>query len=241
VESANYPNDTSLSASAVGLFPQVKICGLTRVDEAQGCVELGAAAIGCVFFPKSPRNVSEEQARSICRSLPPRVCSVGVFVNEGFSAIMGKVERCGLKAVQLHGLESDDLVKKLLGEGVRVIKALFINGTPAPDVVGAYSASAYLVECAGGPLPGGNAKTWDWSSAASLCTQYPVVLAGGLNPENVGEAIKAALPDALDVSSGVESSPGRKDLDKVKRFMEGVFLSGCAIKGRRIFQGLSEG
>jgi phosphoribosylanthranilate isomerase len=216
-------------------LPRVKICGLTRADEALACVELGVAAIGCVFFPKSPRNVSEEQARSICRDLPPQICSVGVFVNESFSTIMGKVERCGLKAVQLHGMESEDLVKRLLKEGVRVIKALFINGTPGLDGAGSYSASAFLVECAGGPLPGGNAKTWDWSVATSLCSRFPVVLAGGLTPENVGEAIRTALPAALDVSSGVESSPGRKDIDKVKRFLEAVGKSQCITKGRRVF------
>jgi len=234
----NTINEQSISSSshdAGGSIPQVKICGLTRVDEALACVELGAAAIGCVFYPRSPRHLSDEQARTICLSLPPRICSVGVFVNEDFSSIMGKVERCGLKAVQLHGAESQDLVKRLMGEGLRVIKALFVNGVPALDAAPSYSASAYLVECAGGPLPGGNAKTWDWSAAASLGAGHSLILAGGLSPENVGRAIQAASPDALDVSSGVELSPGRKDIEKVKLFLEAVVASKCSGKRRIVF------
>lgn len=236
MKSKHQEHGTSPSPMVTGFIPQVKICGLTRVDEALACVELGASAIGCIFYPRSPRNVSEEQARSICLSLPPGICSVGVFVNEDFATIMGKVERCGLKVAQLHGQESNELVKKLLAEGVRVIKALFADGKPALDAAEAYGASAYLVECAGGPLPGGNAKIWDWSAAASLCLKHPVALAGGLNPENVGEAILAASPDALDVSSGVESSPGRKDLDKVKRFLEAVSRSECPGRPKGVFQ-----
>lgn len=235
MDSTTDQSSGSLSTPVSGCAPQVKICGLTRVDEALACVELGASAIGCVFYPRSPRNVSEEQARSICLGLPSEVLSVGVFVNEDFGFIMGKVERCGVKVAQLHGLESEDLVKRLREEGVRVIKVLFVNGAPALDAAPDYSPSAFLVECAGGILPGGNAKTWDWSVAASFCTEHPVALAGGLNPENVAQAIEAASPDALDVSSGVEASPGRKDLEKVKRFLEAVRGKGGSGRGRRVF------
>lgn len=216
--------------------PQVKICGLTRVDEALECVELGADAIGCVFYPPSPRHLSDERAREIVRSLPPAMFSVGVFVNEPFSTIIQKVERCGLKAVQLHGQESADLVAALRREGVLVIKAVFINGTPSFDLVGSFGASAYLVECAGGPLPGGNALAWSWSAAAGISAKNPVILAGGLNSENVSQAIQEALPDAVDLSSGVESSPGRKDMTKVKRLLEAVASTNCSRKPRRIFQ-----
>ena len=196
--------------------PQVKICGLTRADEALACAELGADAIGCVFYPRSPRHVSEEQARTIFRSLPTTVCRVGVFVDEPFSTIMEKVERCELKAVQLHGQESPELVDELRQAGILVIKAIFVNGTPSLELIGSFRASAYLVECAGGTLPGGNALAWDWSAAAGASQRKPLILAGGLNPDNISRAIGEALPDAVDVSSGVESSPGRKDMDKVK-------------------------
>jgi phosphoribosylanthranilate isomerase len=216
--------------------PQVKICGLTRVEEALACVELGAHAIGCVFYPRSPRHVSEDQARDILLCLPPTVCSVGVFVNEPFTMIANKVERCGLKAVQLHGRESRELAGELKKQGIFVIKAVFVNGTPSLAQIGSFDASAYLVECAGGPLPGGNALAWNWSAAAGISAKHPVILAGGLNPDNVAVAIQEALPDAIDVSSGVESSPGRKDMDKVKRLLEAVASTNCSRKPRRIFQ-----
>jgi phosphoribosylanthranilate isomerase len=214
----------------------VKICGLTREDEAVACAEAGASVIGCVFYPPSPRYVSEEIARSISRAVSAKVPCVGVFVNEGYSDIMRKVERCGLKAVQLHGKEPPLLVKELNGTGITVIKAVFENAEPSFASVDGYSAGAYLVECAGGPLPGGNAMSWNWGAAAELAARRPVILAGGLNPENVGRAICAALPDAVDVSSGVESRPGRKDIDKVKRFLEAVLESRGSGKYRRIFR-----
>jgi phosphoribosylanthranilate isomerase len=215
--------------------PQVKICGLMDGKEARACTELGADAIGCVFYPPSPRHVSDEQARDLFQCLPAAVCRVGVFVNESFSTIMQKVERCGLEAAQLHGQESVELVEELRGAGLLVIKAIFVKGAPSLDRAGSYRASAYLVECAGGPLPGGNALKWDWSSAAGIAARAPVILAGGLNPENVSLAIQEALPDAVDVSSGVESAPGRKDMEKVKRFLEAVTLTEYSVKRRRIF------
>lgn len=202
--------------------PQVKVCGLTRVDEALACVELGVQAIGCVFYPRSPRHVTEQQARSICRGLPPHVWSVGVFVNETLTAIMHKVERCGLRAVQLHGNEPAELVRQLRREGVLVVKAVFVNGTPAPESAIHFDASAYLMEGGGGRLPGGNALRWNWKTAAEFGQQLPLILAGGLSAENVAEGIAVAMPDAVDVSSGVEAEPGRKDLAKVKRFLSAV-------------------
>ena len=216
--------------------PQVKICGLTEVAEAVACADLGASAIGCVFYPPSPRHLTEERAGEICRSLPSGVCGVGVFVNEGYESIMNKVERCGLKAVQLHGREPADLVDRLVRQGIMVIKALFLNGTPSIGDAQAYGPSAYLVECAGGPLPGGNAMQWDWAAARGLSERGPFLLAGGLDADNAPRAIQAAWPDALDVSSGVELKPGRKDLNKVKRFIDAVLQTESPRKLRRVFQ-----
>lgn len=228
--------DQDLALKARMYTPQVKICGLTRVEEALACVELGADAIGCVFYSRSPRNVTEEKARNIRMAFPPERCSlVGVFVNEPFSSIMGKVETCGLDAVQLHGQESPQLVEELARRGVPVIKGLFVNAEPFLDSAPFYKAHAYLAECAGGRLPGGNALAWNWDAAVKLSQKYPLVLAGGLNPENVGDAIRAASPDAVDVSSGVEAEPGRKDLDKVERFLEAVSRESYSQPIRRIF------
>jgi phosphoribosylanthranilate isomerase len=161
---------------------------------------------------------------------------VGVFVNEDFWRIMRKVDACGLKAVQLHGHESPQLVEELGREPVQVIKVLYSNAAPAIQSAASYKASAYLVECAGGALPGGNALPWNWEHAAELGKSRPLILAGGLNPDNVSLAIQASSPDAVDVSSGVESEPGRKDISKVKRFLEAVSQSRCSRRPRRIFR-----
>ena len=215
--------------------PQVKVCGLTSVDEAIGCADLGANAIGCVFFPKSPRHLSEIQAKEISMALPSEVKTVGVFVNESFSNIMHKVEFCGLNAVQLHGQESPELVSRLQKENLLVIKALFIEGKPTLDEAKIYEASAFLVECGKGFLPGGNALEWDWAKVKNFGCKYRLILAGGLAPENVFHAVSVSMPDAVDVSSGVEFSPGRKDLGKVKSFLKAVSL--CQLKKdlRKIF------
>jgi phosphoribosylanthranilate isomerase len=216
-------------------IPQVKICGLTQVDQALQCAELGADAIGCVFYPKSPRHLTNERAGEICSAVRDRVKTVGVFVNESFSNIMTRVECCQLSAVQLHGQESPELVRRLCDENLQVIKALFIDGNPSLKNAKNYPASAFLVECGRGKLPGGNAIEWNWDQARSFGEKHPLIIAGGLSPENVSHAIKVSSPHAVDVSSGVESNPGHKDIDKVSLFLDAVFR--CVIKknGKKIF------
>ncbi len=204
------------------LTPQVKICGLTSAEEAAACVGLGADAIGCVFFAKSPRHVSREQAAEICAAVGNRAATVGVFVDEPAEAIMETVAACGLTVAQLHGAETPETLALLKNSGVRVIKALFAEREPFIKDALRYRADGLLVECGRGGLPGGNAANWDWSRARGLEAAAPLILAGGLNPENVAVAIKEALPDAVDVSSGVEAAPGRKDLKKVEDFISAV-------------------
>jgi phosphoribosylanthranilate isomerase len=201
---------------------QVKICGLTRVDEAIACAELGAAAIGCVFFPPSPRFVTDLQAREICAALPKNAVPVGVFVDVDYDTVMRRVEVCGIRMAQLHGRESPELVGRLQQAGVEVIKSLFVNKAPGFELADQYPAKAFLAECAGGKLPGGNAMGWDWKIARNIGEDRLLVLAGGLNVETVAGAIAMARPDAVDLSSGVESEPGRKDASKVVQFMEAV-------------------
>ena len=203
-------------------YPQVKICGLTRPLEAAHCAALGADAIGLVFFPKSPRHVTDDQARAVVAAVPQTVAAVGVFVNAPFSSIMARVEHCGLSMVQLHGRESTGLATRLTAEGVGVIKALFVDGRPDLEDSPGFDVDAFLVECARGPLPGGNAMTWNWGAARDFGRRHPLVLAGGLTPENADTAIGAGLPAGIDVSSGVEASPGRKDLKKVARLVAAV-------------------
>ncbi|MBW2089167.1 MAG: phosphoribosylanthranilate isomerase [Deltaproteobacteria bacterium] len=216
-------------------IPQVKICGLTRVEQALQCADLGADAIGFVFYPKSPRHLTDDRAGKICSALTDRVKTVGVFVNESFSNIMKHVECCDLSTVQLHGQESPDLVRRLCNENLQVIKALFIDGNPSLNDAENYQASAFLVECAQGKLPGGNALEWNWDRAKSFGEKHPLIIAGGLSPENVFHAIKVSSPHAVDVSSGVESNPGDKDMGKVAVFLNTVFRCGINKNAEKIF------
>jgi len=212
--------------------PQVKVCGLTNVAEAVGCSLLGVNAVGFVFYSKSKRNVTKKKAREIVCNLPDNVRKVGVFVNESFTDIINTVKYCNLDAVQLHGYENNDLVNHLLKTKLIVIKALFLEKEPSLKKVVNYDASAYLVEHGKGKLPGGNALEWDWNKSKEFGAKHPFIIAGGLSPENIYEAIQKSLPDAVDVSSGVEFYPGRKDLDKVKKFIE--IVSNCNIHGIKV-------
>jgi len=220
--------------------PQIKICGITRIRDAVACVKAGANAIGLVFYPKSPRHLTDDRAMRICKALPQTVYTVGVFVNESFSTIMRRIDSFDLKAVQLHGQESPELVYRLRRRNIVVIKALFIHDVPDISLAADYPASAFLVESGKGPLPGGNALTWDWDTVNDFVKKFPTILAGGLCPDNIAHAVSAALPDAVDVSSGVESTPGQKNHEKITALMNALFHKASAIKPgaiplRRIF------
>lgn len=214
--------------------PQIKICGLTDPAQAAACAEMGADAVGFVFYPPSPRSISIEQAQAICSALPAAVGKVGVFVNPDTAALRDTVERCGLTRVQLHGQEPPSLVQRLQQEKIPVIKALFETREPFFADRRHYPETVFLLECGRGNLPGGNAMQWQWGSAAAFGGR-PFILAGGLDPQNVGEALTAAAPDAVDVSSGVEDAPGRKNMDKVAAFIEAVHAHPSQRPLRRIF------
>jgi phosphoribosylanthranilate isomerase/indole-3-glycerol phosphate synthase/phosphoribosylanthranilate isomerase len=201
---------------------QIKICGLTEVDKALACVELGAQAIGLVFFPKSPRFVDERLAREISTAVSPQAKTVGVFVDETHTTVMRKIEKCRLGAVQLHGRESSAMVERLCEDNILVIKALFGKREPSFKDEVKYGAGAFLLECGRGKMPGGNAQVWNWETARNAGGGRPIILAGGLGPQNVAKAVKSARPDAVDVSSGVEAARGVKDLGKVQRFITAV-------------------
>jgi phosphoribosylanthranilate isomerase len=206
--------------------PQVKICGLTRTDEAVACAELGVDAIGLVFYPPSPRHVSVAVAGEITAALPAAVAKVGVFVNESLDPILETARLAGLTAVQLHGAETPALVADLKAAGLTVIKALFAAKAPGLARADTFKADAVLFEQGGGRLPGGNAETWDYALARRAALGPPLILAGGLTPDNVATAIKDAMPDAIDLSSGVEIEPGRKSKEKVKRLVTMVASCG---------------
>jgi phosphoribosylanthranilate isomerase len=230
----NCRSNTFLSQNAV-YVPQVKVCGLTHKRDAVQCAALGVNAVGFVFYSKSPRYIAPDLAGEISRELPDTVSAVGVFVDEPFEVIMRTIEKAKLAGVQLHGQESPHLVERLRKEQLIVIKALFRSRKPCLKDASFYDASAFLVECGQGKLPGGNAETWNYSSTRAFGKSYPLILAGGLSPENIQSAVRGSCPDAVDVSSGVERRPGQKDLEKVDAFIKKLTDISIHQPHRRIF------
>lgn len=191
----------------------LKICGLTDPADARFCAEAGAAALGAVFYPPSPRNVSPERAAEVFADLPPDVPRVGVFVDATAADILRAAGIAGLGAAQLHGAEPPALAAELLAAGLRVLKVLR-GGDLAAEAARYPDGTRFLVECGRGALPGGNGAAWDWSAARAL-SPLPFALAGGLSPDNLPAAAAVSGACFFDLSSAVESAPGRKDHDKV--------------------------
>ena len=198
---------------------RVKICGITSVDDALVAVDAGADALGFVFYEKSPRVVSPAQAAAIIRRLPPFVSTVGLFVNAERVTIESTMLNCGLDVIQLHGDESP---RDCLFPGHRVIKALRIKDAASLERAAGYEVSALLLDAWSARVYGGSGEVFDWTLLKDFAGRHPVILAGGLNPENVAQAIRQVRPYAVDVSSGIESSPGKKDLKKVAEFIRQV-------------------
>jgi len=218
---------------------QIKVCGLTEAKTAAACAALKIEAVGLVFYPKSPRYLSDAQAEEIAAAVNRRAAVVGVFVDEPADVILQKAQRCGLTGVQLHGRETPAEVTQLKSTGLMVIKALFQKREPSFQSISRYDPSAFLLECGRGRLPGGTARVWDWADAKAIAANAPVILAGGLTPENVGQAVRLGRPYAVDVSSGVETSPGKKDLAKIEAFVSavaGIVPTPGDEKARRIFK-----
>lgn len=199
---------------------RVKICGVTRLEDARAAWEAGADALGLNFYPRSPRYVQPEQAAALARTRPVLGAVVGVFVNESPEVIRARVRDCGLTAVQLHG---DEPPEACAGYGVPVLKALRVRGPEdverARAYVGVGEVAGLLLDGAA-PGYGGGGVGFDWSLVARLVgVGVPVLVAGGLTPSNVQEAVRATRPYGVDVASGVESSPGVKDIQAVRAFV----------------------
>ena len=192
---------------------RVKICGVTRVDDALLAAELGASAIGLVFWPDSPRFVELKQARAIVAALPPFVAAIGVFVNQVDLALT-VARDAGLTAVQFHGDETPGQYRNF---PVRVIKSVSVRDMSAREEAASVPGGAtVLLDAHDRVKRGGTGRVVDWSIAAMIARDRPVILSGGLNPENVVEAVAAVAPYAIDVSSGVELVFGRKDPAKLR-------------------------
>ncbi len=193
---------------------RVKVCGITNLDDALAAVQAGADALGFIFAP-SPRRVTPQTARRIIAALPPLVQTVGVFVNQSLERVRRLRSWCGLHWVQLHGDESPDYARRL-GRGV--IKTLAVGRTPPQDWE-RFAGTALLLDTWTPQARGGSGQSFDWRLAAPLARCRPVILAGGLDPDNLPRAVAAVRPYAVDVCSGVEQSPGRKDHAKLREFI----------------------
>ena len=214
---------------------RVKICGLTNLQDALIAVEAGADLLGFIFYPPSPRAVAPERARVIAkavRSAGSPVRLVGVFVDESLEDVRRTVRGCGLDYAQLHGAESSHTVAALMEDGIAVIKAFRVRDGVSPDEMAGYRATACLLDTYVPGQPGGTGRTFDWHLAVRAARQLPVLLAGGLAPDNVARAVRTVRPWGMDVASGVEAAPGRKDPDQVRNFVDAVRRAvRCADEG----------
>lgn len=205
--------------------PKIKICGITNQDDAERAVHEGADALGFVFYSQSPRYVEPAVAKQIIRSLPPFVLPVGVFVNQDLDSVRRLFDDCGLALAQLHGDESPDFCESLKRP---VLRALRLRGRSSflalAEFKGRMGVRGFVVDAFSDTVYGGTGHTTDWSLAGEVAKAVPILLAGGLTPENVQEAIRQVQPYGVDVSSGVEQSPGRKDSAKMRAFIQSVRL-----------------
>jgi phosphoribosylanthranilate isomerase len=203
---------------------RVKICGNVTLKDTMAAVEAGADAVGFVFHAKSPRGVSPKAVAAIVSHLPPLVTSVGVFVNEKADVVRQIVSDCGLAYAQLHGDESPQYCAELR---VPVLKGIRVRGCEDVSALASYRVKAILLDAYVEGLAGGTGATFDWSLAVEAKAWGPIILAGGLTPDNVAEAISHVQPYGVDVSSGVEAAPGMKDHAKVRAFVENVKCWGA--------------
>jgi len=201
---------------------RVKICGITNGADARLATRLGAGAIGLNFYRPSPRYITPAAARRIVRRLPRRVQAVGVFVNAPLQQIRRIARAVDLDFIQLHGDESPAMVERVAAEWP-VIKAFRVRSAFRPAVLKQYAAaSAFLLDGFHPGLRGGTGKQSDWRIARRASRYGPIILAGGLGPGNIAAAIRAARPFAVDVNSGIESRPGRKDPAKLRAVMREI-------------------
>lgn len=206
-----------LRSTAVAV--RVKICGITQVEDALAAVDAGADALGFMFFEQSKRNLSFDRAAAIIRELPPFVTKVGVFVNATEEFIGRALAATGIDTLQLHGEEPPEFCGRFAP--VKVIKAFRMSGRESLAECLRYPRHAWLLDSFVAGAHGGTGATFDWDVAAEAVHRHPMtILAGGLKPATVADAVRKVRPFAVDVSSGVELAPGRKDHALVRQFIE---------------------
>lgn len=196
---------------------KVKICGITSVEDAQMAIAAGADLLGFVFYEKSPRHVTLEQAAAIARTVPPYVLRVGLFVNAPEAEVGEALSACGLQLLQFHGDETPEYCRQF---SAMSMKAFRVKDAATIQSLPEYPTDAWLLDAFVPGQQGGTGHTFNWDLAVeAVKLGRPVFLAGGLTPENVGEAVRRVRPFGVDVSSGVEAGPGKKDPAKVKAFI----------------------
>lgn len=204
---------------------KIKICGITNAQDAQVSVEAGADALGFVFYSKSPRWIEPAVAKRIIAQLPLFVLSVGVFVNQDQETIRHIYDECGLSFAQLHGDETSTFCESL---GRPVLRALRLQDRGSllalAEYKGRMGVRGFVVDAFSSDAYGGTGQTVDWTLAREVAKSAPILLAGGLTPNNVQEAIQQVQPYGVDVSSGVEEAPGKKDPEKIRAFTQAVRL-----------------
>ena len=200
----------------------MKICGLTRPQDAELAAGLGASALGFVFWPDSPRYISAEFAKSIASNIPGTVLKVGVFVDQPAEEVVAIMDEVGLDVAQLHGHESPEYCRQLSASTRTIFKAISMSGNGSVNV-GDFAPEVVLLVDAHDPLRfGGTGKTANWDSAREIAATRRTILAGGLNATNIKLAVRSVRPYGVDVSSGVESAPGVKDPNRLRTFFEAL-------------------
>ncbi len=198
---------------------KIKICGITNLDDAFAAEEFGADAIGFNFYKKSPRYIAPEKAAEIISQLPPFILPVGIFVNEREEKVRDILSKTCIQAVQFHGDETPEFCQRF---GSHVIKAFQVKDKKSLEQMSHYRVSAYLLDSYRDGVRGGTGTTFDWHLAVVAKTMGRIILAGGLNPENIAEAVKLVQPYGVDVAGGVEREKGIKDHVKMKKFIAEV-------------------
>jgi phosphoribosylanthranilate isomerase len=196
---------------------RIKICGITNLEDAMAAAELGADAVGFVLYPNSPRCVKPSQAKVIISQLPPYVTTVGVFANQDAKDILDIVEECGFDLVQLQGDEPPEFCQRL---GPRVVKAIRVKDPDSIKRMAAYTVRAFVLDSYRENQLGGTGERFDWDLALQARPYGRIILAGGLTPDNVREAVTKVQPYGVDVSSGVEQRMGKKDHTKIEKFIK---------------------
>ena len=199
----------------------IKICGLTNLDDALAAIDAGADYLGFNFYPKSPRYLTPEACAAIQAEIQNRrskITTVGVFVNEPLASLAAILQDCGLDLAQLHGDETPERLNVLQGRAFKAFRGTGENH--AAYAAAGPGAPAFLVDAYAVNAYGGTGHVADWAAARALAAQYPIFLAGGLTPQNVAEAVAQVKPWGVDVASGVEASPGKKDHAKMRAFVQ---------------------